>query len=366
MFVEMCEELKISRDISNVRQLVPFDWFNIKEYIGSAYADYFGKGNFTFSMALLITYEQYIDTVFDGEQIEGQIYLIKRCAQVDDIVIKAIRDRSYKYCHKLFGDIIKQEFIPIEPQASCTPMNNGDFMLPWKYVEFMNGKIFLYHPTEYGKHSTHPLVVANKKSKIAMNYIKRYLSAKSPALSVRSKNGVIVKLNNNDDLLKCVGILDERLKIPVAVRKPRPRSPFHKRMGTKEIVHKLREYKSRYLDFLCGHQTASNNIVYCPENRVNEEAQAEEDSFVFTIRHTYGKMRIVFENTLNKRSSIVVDCYERQYDAVVKTLSEYFASEIINKRENIRQLKAKLERRDASVTKVIHTSYEQWKENIIR
>jgi len=363
MFDEMCEELKIARDTSNVLPLVPFDWGNINAYVGPAYADYFGKGNLVFSLALLITFDQYTDIVFDDERIEGLLYLIKRSLKIDENITNAIRERTYKHCRKLFGDNIVKE---TEEQASDISKDNGDFILPWKYVEFMNGKIFLYHPAEYGNHSTHPLRIENKKSKIAMNYIKRYLSGKCAPLSVHSEHGVLTKLNNNDDLLKSVDILNERLKAAAIARKPKSRSPFHKQMSAKEITHKLREYKSIYLDFLCDHQLAEYNIVYCPENRVNEETQADEDSFVFTIENAYSKVKIVFENTLDKRSSIVVECYERQYKNAIKRLSEYFASEIVNKRENISKLRDKMARHGATIRKVIHTNFEAWKESVMR
>lgn len=366
MFSEMCAELKIRKDVSQIKQLVPFDWFGIKEYIGPAYADYFGVGNFISGMALLMAFEQYTDVVFDNEEMERQLYLIKRCSQVDANVIGTIRKSAYDYCRILFGDGIDEGHALPDSPAQGSPASNGSFVLPWKCVEFMNGKVFLYHSAEYGRRSTHPLVVVNKKSKIAMNYIKRYLSGKCPPLSVRSKNGVLTKLYNSDDLLRCVDILDERLNTPVAARKPKVRKPFHKRMETGEIKRKLHEYKSVYLDFLCDKQLAAYNIIYCPENRVNNEVQADEDSFIFTIGHAYGKTRIVFENTLDKRSSIVVTCYERQYEYAVKKLSGYFASEIVNKRENVGKLQAKLKQRDIVMRKVMHTNFEEWKMCVLR
>lgn len=350
-FIEMCDELNVTPDLDWVQHTIPFNWNN-KSLRKSKD-----------KIALLIAFDQFQDGTFDIERINSLICQARKAKAIHNDEIYPLRQKVYNYCKKLFG--VEQVNDEINHYENTIPVT-GNFHLPWKFVEFMNSLIFLYHPIEYGRHSTHPFVVKNDKSKIAMNSIKRYLERTCEKPYVHATNNRIDKLNYDKGMLECIEILHRRL-CAVQDTKRSHSNPFHKKMSVHEMVHEIRKLKSTYLDFLCDCQLSQFPIVYCPENRINTDGiRADEDAFIFTIYQSYGKTTMVYENTLDKRASFIFICRNRHYDTVVPIVSEYFASEIINKRENIKRLEEKLKRRSVDFHKVLHTNFTEWRNSITK
>lgn len=366
----MCSKLSI-KDSNSLHNFVPFNGvtykhfirtfcFNRDPYLSEEENLFIGRQVFIEQVSILITFEMYsFPNVADNDYLkiwlavtEEAIALNKSIKNVS-FVINRIKQFVYVQCCKL-------NLKSIIPAKSYR--NNGDFLLTWEYVVFADEKINLYHPLKY---PNSPFVVVNTKSKKAMNGIKTYLAEQCPFLTVHATNGYLDDVYK-DDLLDCVEILHQRLRVTAPTKQAHTRNVFYKSMSSIEMTRKIHELKSVYLDFLCDIQLPEFTIVYCPENRVNSDnAQADEDAFIFTIYNNHKKIKLIFENTLERRASFVIRCYDRQYQMAVNIVSEYFASEVENKRENIKKLKEKLNRRGMEFYKILHTDFASWRNAII-
>lgn len=353
-FAAMCDELGEFPSVSVLQAYIPFNW----ERVSVLEKD----DNFVTNMALLIAFDCYSTDDWDGERIKTLLSKVRGGLGVDYKTINVIEHRVVQFCKILYGDdtadAISHSFTAAH--VDNVPVD-GDFTLPWRYVDFADGKLLLYHPAEYGKHSTHPLAVYNEKSRTAMNDIKRYLAKNCLGVSVHIANGMIDRINNDGDVLEGVEILSERLRASSAAEGGKAANHFSNAKTKQDLEHEIRELKSQYLDYLCDSQLPSYPIIYCPENRINSDGvQVDEDSFIFTIRKTKYKVTLVFENTLDCRSSYVVRCRKTRYDAATEIISGYFASDRINKRERIEWLERELTACGASFRKVFHDSFESW------
>lgn len=360
-FIEMCDELGVQINNEFIQQNIPFDWRALEAFIHNS-----GEESLIDNMALLISFDQFQDGGFDYGRVAELLSSIRKTGQVRGIAVYKIRQKALSLCKTLFGKTeVEKDFRNLTIDKSDFP-TTGSFYLPWKYVEFMDNVIFLYHPHEYGQHSTHPLVVKNAKSRVAMNSIKRYLDKAVCEPYVHAFNGRLDKLYYEEDLLDGIEILHQRLHSDAIAKKQSPSRPFHKNMPPQDMKQRLRELKSKYLDFLCDAQLPDYPIVYCPENRINgDNVQFDEDSFIFVIRQTKYRITLVFENTLESRASYVVRCRKLKYDSITNLISRYFASDAVNKREHIGELKNELATYGASFRKVFHDDFNLWKNSIL-
>jgi len=357
-FAAMCDELGEFPRVNALQRYIPFNWENISVIEKD--------DSFVTNMALLIIFDGYGTDDLNGERIKTLLSKIRSGLGIDYKTINAIERHVIQFCKALYGGdaanalsgsltATQQDDIPID----------GDFILPWKYVDFADSKLFLYHPSEYGKHTTHPLAVYNEKARTAMNNIKRYLVRNCLGVSVHITNGVIDRMNYDGDVMEGVKILSERLRAASVSADGEAANRFSNAKTKRELEREIRELKSQYLDYLCDCQLSLYPIIYCPENRINSDgAQIDEDAFIFTIRKTKYRVTLVFENTLDCRSSYVIRCRKTRYDAVVGIISDYFTSDAVNKRENVERLKRELDACDASFRKVFHDSFESWSKDI--
>lgn len=371
LFEEMCDQLFID-DYTEVQNIVPFRKEDLQTFVANFRFDrdpylpkeeniFVGRNILLKQISLLIVFD-----IYDNQDTADAELLNKWLITAEEAIrrnkhfknvpssINRIKQLVYMWCSRLNIKAV----IPIK-----TYRKNGDFLITWDFIEFLDGKINVYHPLKY---PYSPLVVENKKSRKAMNGIKGYLSERSPYVAVHATNGFIDDVYKND-LLESVEILCQRLHSVTAMKAERQSGHFNKSMSQSEIRHKIQELKSVYLDFLCKQQLSQHTIIYCPENRISSDGtQTDEDAFIFTISETSDKTKLIFENTLDKRVSIMLVCDNSQYDNVVRTVSHYFASEIINKRDNIYLLVEMLKPYNVLFRKIIHIDYYTWKGSILR
>lgn len=368
---EMCEKLLI--DINNkVKNAIPFNEDTFKSFVSSLrlYKDshfsekeglYVGRKAFIEQVATLITFEMYstpnlVDSAYLKHWFVITEEALNQNRRINNIpfVISRTKQWVYAWCCRLG----LQSVIPAK-----TYRKNGEFLLTWDYVVFADKKINLYHPLNY---PFHPYVVINTKSRKAMNGIKSYLAEQCPYLAVHATDGYLDDVYK-DDLLDCVEILHQRLHLSTGMRQTHALSPFRKVMSQNEIKTKIHELKSIYLDFLCDSQLLGFKIVYCPESRVNSDGvQTDEDAFIFTIKRLNDSLKLVFENTLDKRASITFICHQKQYNDVIMMISQYFSSGRTNKREGIYQLAKVLKPYHVQYQKVIHIDFYTWKYGIFK
>jgi len=143
-FAAMCDELGEFPRVSALQRYIPFNWENVSVI---------EKDNsFVTNMALLIVFDGYGTDDLNGERIKTLLSKIRSGLGVDYKTVNAIERHVIQFFKTLYGGdaanalsgsltATQQDDVPID----------GDFILPWKYVDFADSKLFLYHPSEYGK-----------------------------------------------------------------------------------------------------------------------------------------------------------------------------------------------------------------------
>lgn len=106
------------------------------------------------------------------------------------------------------SDIIKQLMGEINIADESQFLSDGDFYLPWEYVTFMDGYMFVYHPSYPNGKSGHlPLKHYNDVSNKALNNIKGYIMKKLQPIRVAAKNSKIVAIQNINQISEAIEFL---------------------------------------------------------------------------------------------------------------------------------------------------------------
>ncbi|MCR5314381.1 MAG: hypothetical protein K6E52_00595 [Bacteroidaceae bacterium] len=169
-------------------------------------------------------------------------------------------------------------------------------------------------------------------------------------------NEVLMSVNtdNSDD------------RVPDLIASPKPmvlryfNSLSNDRM--KEYVINL---KQKFFSYLCLKQLDKYKIKYALERRVNYDSEADEVAFIFTINESADRIVVVFENVLENRSSIAFIIDPNQYDKAINSISGYFSSDEINKREYLSTNYVQFQNSGIKKMKrIIHNDYSQWQKDI--
>lgn len=364
-FSDTCSYLKIPVTISPLIRYIPCNTDTLKHFIRD-FASSDSIKDFVIGLSALITFEMYRGDETDIKHLDYCFTIVLEELRKHPIfasqslqTIKHIKDKAILFCKKLNLEC------GVEYSTHHQFQQNGVFELPWKYVTFAENKIFIYHPSEYNSHTTHPLIIYNKKSRSAFNNIKPYLSRIVSGIYVIADNGRIAQLSASADILECVDILHQRMTYNKTKRTIGNKAQLNKKTPQEDIIKKIRQVKSKYLDYLCDIHLPEYNIYYCPENRVNTDIQIDEDGFIFTLKKSEELIKIVYENISDDRSTIVILMPRQNHQTVVDKVCEYFTSNTINKRERISMLQQDLKSFVYICKKVIHTNLKDWKRQII-
>ncbi len=245
----------------------------------------------------------------------------------------------------------------------------GSFYLRWDKVSFYDGFYLIEHPSvsRYAKKSK-PLKIADSHSKKVFNDISRIFLKRLPPLHLQAVKGKIVKVYNRACLDDCVSIMEYKVNSPAKVRKNLKERPKIKKkeISSSEASKLCKEFKSRFLDYLCKKQLDEYKVICCVENRVNSDlAVTTEYSFIFTIKESKDLVYIAFENTSDSRCTYVFPIPRRSWKESIDALYAFFASSEVNKRQALSQRLVNLQlpgRYD--YIRVLHTDYLKWVDRI--
>lgn len=245
---------------------------------------------------------------------------------------------------------------------------DGEIFLSWNRVEFYNGFYLIYHPSfPTGAHNRGPLKIDDPKCRKIFGDIKGYFLKKLAPLHVEAKNGKIVNLLNKTTLDSCISVLEHHVLGDLTERIKQPITPqIEKKIITKAEAHvMIKGQKSRYLDFLCSRQLDEYNVVCCIENRVNTNGTTVEYSFIFTIKETLSLVYLAFENSNDSRCTYIFTIPRHKWQDSVDRIYEFFASNVVNKRQALSQRIADLRLPgNYEYIRILHTDYSKWTQRI--
>lgn len=366
LFDKMCYRLRLKIHDSIIKKVIPCNPYTLKKFISEYDFVRNTIDDFIIHTSAIITHVMYeADTSASYKYLnfyfDATLKAIRKLSipsnQISQIMYQ-IKHKVDIYCEQLK---IKDNIIPDENKIS----NNGKFELSWKYVTFTNGYIYLYHPLH--QNSLYPLKYKMKNSISAFNNIQSYFINRLTPISVQAKNGRIIKVLNIEDVEFCIQKLTEKYKN--RNNRPISRIPKHKieKMTKEQITNHIHTYKSKYLDWLCSKQLPNYQIYYCLEIKSNvNQQEKDEDAFIFIIKETGQMVTLVYENTLESRSSIVFKIRKNRLQNVIQEIHHFFSSNSLNKRELIMQGNVNNEFLFSSNTywRIMHTNFNSWKSKI--
>ncbi|MCM1518242.1 MAG: hypothetical protein NC117_06355 [Pseudoflavonifractor sp.] len=249
------------------------------------------------------------------------------------------------------------------PKADNNPPLSGRFLLSPKYLRFMDGFVWLYHPKFPGGADGHlPLKYELKESRKVFSNINHYLLKKLPPIQVEAHNGCIVKVLTPFSLTECIELIEHKSESPnVSKEKAKP-TVQRKDFAKSEARTLIKEFKSRYLNYLCASQLDDFKVVCCIEQRTTESGtSATEYSFIFTLKSTPRKTLLIFENVNNSRSTYAVSVDTSSYEDCVDIVFAYFASDILNKRQKMASGELRINHSGIrEMKRIFHKDYLTW------
>lgn len=240
----------------------------------------------------------------------------------------------------------------------------GDFYIPWSKVEFYNGFYLLSHPNVLSNTKQFYRMVDNN-SRLAFNDIKKIFSERLPPIHVEAKNGKIVKVLNEANLLDCTVIMEHVVDAKFEKKNHMEKVKIEKKILTKDEAKAMilcKDFKSPYLDNLCTQQIENYKVICCIEHRINSNgAIHSEYSFIFTIKENTKKIYLAYENATNSRCTYILPIKNGSWEESVDNIYKFFASDEINKRQLMasRLVDLKLAG-NYEYKRVYHNDYSSW------
>lgn len=275
---------------------------------------------------------------------------IKREADQLSDFIKQYKLRHNRSLSKTVRSIVE------EPYTTIT--------IPWSCVTFSEHELHIYHPKDQFGRTIKPIVIHCPDAIPALNQIKTAFLRNLPEITVKFVNNSIVKVLNLPNITQGVKILRTRQLAPEYDINYMKQQISPLSLTIEKARDIIRKHKStNYLSYLCKRQLEEYSAYYCLE-LISHEAKdiLEEDAFMFVVKSTPHIIKVVYENTLPDRASIIFDLRPSYFNEAVNCIYKYFASETINKREKIAKQQVTFRCPGIiSYNRVLHTSYSEWR-----
>ena len=109
-----------------------------------------------------------------------------------------------------------------------------------------------------------------------------------------------------------------------------------KELTASETKNFCEKFKSQFLDKLCMWQLENYKVICCIEHRINTSgAVHDEYSFIFTIKENKEKLFLAYENAAVSRSTYILPISNGTWEQSVENIYNFFASNEINKRQQM-------------------------------
>lgn len=221
-----------------------------------------------------------------------------------------------------------QETAPILKVSEGKYPEDGEILLPWKYVRYVDGKAFFYHPNhEKGINSTLPFKLEIEKAQKSFMDINKSILWNFPFIQCKTDKGKIVGI----DEYFAKYVISELSYIQDVIRRRNSVLNYSNCTAKDILIH----YKSQQLDFLEKKQLKKYEIIPVLEKTANLSAQREEPSLIFTVAANSEMCTLVYENTFISRASYIFIVERDSYDMALNLIISYFTSKSINKRAEL-------------------------------
>jgi hypothetical protein len=189
-----------------------------------------------------------------------------------------------------------------------------------------------------------------------------------PPLRVQAKDGNIVKVLNKVNLDECVTLMEHKVIKPVSLMKEISLRPKTERNEISSLEAKTlcKEFKSRFLDYLCAKQIYEYKVVCCIEHRCNSSgSMSDEYSFIFTVHETARLLYLAYENSKEARCTYLFPVPKERRQLCIDKIYAYFASNEINKRQQLASGKVFLSLPGGhDYQRIMHDDYLKWVDRI--
>ena len=243
----------------------------------------------------------------------------------------------------------------------------GSFFLRWDKVDFYDGFYLIYHPSLSTRDSM-PYRVKDEHSRRSFNEISKLFMKNLPPLRVQAKDGNIVKVLNKVNLDECVTLMEHKVMKPVSLKKGMSikTKTERKEISSSEAKTLCKEFKSRFLDYLCTKQIDEYKVVCCIEHRCNSSgSMSDEYSFIFTVHETARMLYLAYENSIEARCTYLFPVPKERWQLCIDKIYEYFASNEINKRQQLASRKVYLNLPGGhDYQRIMHDNYLKWVDRI--
>lgn len=262
------------------------------------------------------------------------------------IVVKRIL--TYRY-HQA------QETAPILQVAELDYLEDGEINLPWKYVRFVDGSAFFYHPNhEKGENATRPFKLKFEYAKKNLMDLSKTIRWNFPFVKCQVEKGRIISIDESFSeyvIARMSGIYNSLSRGKKFLLSSTPTA--------KDV---LRDYKSEWFSFLERKQLSNFGIIPILENISNVATSREEPALLFTLGFNNETYTLVYEGTCISRASYIFVIERNSYEKAVTIISSYFSSEKINKRSELQFSRDMFKKTDGflRVIRVLHDNKENW------
>lgn len=287
---------------------------------------------------------------------------------------KEIKEKAVGALFKAFQQI--NETNKYEPKLSLSLSSilyndkvplSGPIYIQWDKVEFYDGFYLIYHPNERRSKEQRPYMIRDDKSRKVFNDISSIFMKKLSPLYVLAENGRIVNVLNKQELSSCISVMEYKVAAPSSVKKQKsPIKVERKEISRSEAITLCKDFKSKFLEYLSNKQLDNYNVVCCVENKINANRVIEaEYSFIFTFKESKDKLFLAFENTKDSRCTYVFPVSKTKWKESIDLIFNFFASNLVNKRQQLAMRLADLELPgNFEYKRILHTEYLVWANRI--
>lgn len=226
---------------------------------------------------------------------------------------------------------------------------NTTFTLQWSDVKFYN-RYFVFEPQlgkRTGQNKIKPLRVDDYRCKPSFNYIVSYFQDRLPTIPYSVTIDFRVELKSKPLFEAALADLTReqaRVDAGVSVKSSTGRIVSFEKRSFQSALSKaasmkpeeFRRYKSKFIDFLVGHQMDEYKVVPVSENISHSRGSYDEASFIFTVKSWDDRLFIIIENVNPDRSTLLFKVERDMYMTALHTIFDYIQSDVINKRSAIR------------------------------
>lgn len=285
-------------------------------------------------------------------------------------VLKNIKQFSFVYPNELKALLLKAENIEKSRTgyASVYYPANGVFAIPWQYVSFHEGEIDVLHPNPSTDATTFRHKYYNTKIHSDFQDLMPYIMSRCPNLMVRAVNNRVVEILNIQEFLTLFEQYNEYTNAENLGIKVIKLSKHNQILAYPSDNFSSYSWvsKSPYLNYLSKKHFHKYKIYRIMETRIFDNNWIYDGSvewgYVFTIYDSLNQLITVYENNTDEsRSTYVFLTKNIEHIKVIETISEFFASDLSNKRELLMLRRTNFPFKYARLT---HKDETEWKQKI--